>query len=149
MSDRAVVQGTYSDLKTVRSRGVGQLVIEFPIEQFEAVVRMLGSPTGDQWVAVAALQLGSGQVIEGKVTPPQKRTWDELSRKEQAGILCAEPRFQSWVHGNVHKLSHFAPENCAKAVRWKCGVTSRRELDENEMAGAVWDRLVREYRSSQ
>ena len=67
-----------------------------------------------------------------------KRSFHELKRSQQAGILCNDPQFCEWLD--------FDQESAPAFVRAHCGVASRRELDDDETAAARWDRLLGRYR---
>ena len=54
---KAAIQGNYSDLKTVKTRSVAQMIIEVPIEQGEEIVRIFGFPRPGQEIPVAIARL--------------------------------------------------------------------------------------------
>jgi len=80
-----------------------------------------------------------------------KRRFGEMSRAQQAGILCNDPTFQDWIrtHGDAIDVSaeECALDWCARCVRWICGVNSRVNLDIYADAGQLWDNLVTSYRA--
>lgn len=131
MSD--VLKATYSDLKTVKTRSVCQLILELPIEALTDVVGLLGAPVpgNEVWVAVARLmtpaelERGVDALIETPVIEPPKRK----SLAQIAGILCNSGAFQKWS-GNANA------DEAAEWVRGRCNITSRSQLDTNEDAAA-------------
>ena len=134
----AVIKGTYSDLKFIKTRKVAQVVIEVPIEQAGAFVEAFGTPQPDKetWVAIARLEAA---------VAAEKPKGGRLAKK--AGILCGERLFQRYVF-----QSYPAPtangtdkEIAEQFVRDYCGVESRSQLDHNEDAAARFDKLTGQY----
>ena len=167
----AAFQAVFSDWKLIRTRKIVQLVFEVPVEMADQAYQVLGGmpdPGKSVWCAVARLEVQpSSDVVEAdkaafhKYLTEQherrKRSWDELSAAEQAGIRCAEPAFHkflrehhqiTWRHqatmanyeGNDDKLA-------AAVVRHICNVSTRAAINPaNLMAMAAWDELDRDYR---
>ncbi len=87
-------------------------------------------------------------------TPAEKprRRMAELSRAQQAGILCNESQFQAFierVYDVVLRNKYNDPATLtAEFVRDFCRVTSRAELDTVSGAGALWDQLRAEFDAS-
>lgn len=76
--------------------------------------------------------------------PAPKKHFNELSRAQQAGILCADKGFQDWLYVNYG--GGWSPHgDTAGIVRRHCQVESRRELDE-DVSRDLWDALVTRYR---
>lgn len=82
----------------------------------------------------------------------KRRHFDEMSRAEQAGMLCNDPKFQRWIrppHWSVGD-GEAAVEDARSAVLEECHPTggrlgSRKQLDEIPEAGELWDRLVAQF----
>ncbi len=73
----------------------------------------------------------------------------ELSRAQQAGILCNDETFQNFANFNgVSWTADDGPDEVAEMtaqwVRKYCQVDSRRRLDVEE-GGRKWDQLRAEY----
>ena len=68
-----------------------------------------------------------------------KRRMGDMSRAQQAGILCGDGDFQRWMLG---RYGNPDPRN---GVRAECNVSSRSELDTNEAAGRTWDAMRLDY----
>ena len=130
MSD--VLKMTYADIKTVKTRGVCQVVLEMPIEGMPDAFALLGAPVpgNEVWVAVARLRTGADGVLAA-IEPPAKRG----TLAQQAGILCGEIAFQRFAgeSGYIH-----TPEGAADFIRYECGVKSRADLDRDETAGRAF-----------
>lgn len=72
MSD-AVTTATYSDMKLVKTRGVMQMILEFPIEQAADIVGMFGIPVPgkETWVAIARLDPKRMNAAPERIEPPK------------------------------------------------------------------------------
>lgn len=85
------------------------------------------------------------------------KSWDELSPQQQAGILCNEPPFYSYIYNNcchpsIHQSVDDAStmqEAAAIIVREYCGVGSRKDIRRGHVSGVHWDDLVSRYRAWQ
>lgn len=137
MTSNAIIQGTFADLKTVKTRSVVQMIVEVPIERGEEVVKMFGFPQPGSEVSVAVARL-----VQQKAPEPEKtrQQWDNVPRAQQAGILCGEDGFRQFI----------GVETAEDAKHWiyeHCGVTSRSEIDAK--APVKWDQLVADYRFHQ
>jgi hypothetical protein len=159
-------------LKSVKTRNVVQMVVEVPIERAEAIVSMFGYPGQNEIpVAVALMNtppnLSAGHAGDrGKQSTPargldgvdaspqgvQSRTFSDMPRAQQAGILCDDYEFADFADEralNRQKVfNEPIPQDAVDAVRTWCGVKSRSELNEGR-AAPVWDALVLEFRQWQ
>lgn len=140
MSD--VLKATYADIKTVKTRGVCQIVLEMPIEGMQDAMNLLGAPVSgnEVWVAIARLKSGTETAT---VTPVRKGTL-----AQQAGILCGEPAFRRYLaeklwDGQVIMLDL---DMAADTVRTHCGVTSRADLDKDDIAATKFHDLRADYK---
>lgn len=81
--------------------------------------------------------------------PAPKKTFHELSRAQQAGILCGDQTFRGWLAAKFPQTfgawKEKTPEDASEFVRHFCGVESRKDLD-NEIPSMTWDKLVSKYR---
>lgn len=140
----AAIQGSYSDFKLVKSRSQAQIVIEIPIEHAEKFIAAFGMPIPGMEKPVAlALLSATVKPAPSQQAGPEKgrRRFDEMSCAEQAGIVCADKRFQQWIG--------LPSENAAaEQVRIWCGVNSRAEIDGNKQATSYWASLLARYRNS-
>lgn len=139
---------TYADIKTVKTRGVYQLVLEGPIEGMQDAMGLLGAPVpgNEVWCAVARLRSGADAPREPEVLPPPRKG----TLAQQAGILCNDPVFQKWAYeeygtyiedGRLH-----AADNAAAFVRAECFVQSRADLDGNEAAARKFRDLRADFK---
>jgi hypothetical protein len=124
-----------------------------PDSDWEELARApLGQPFGVAMIPydaetgkAADADLPTAEDVRGILAPEKKRKpFHEMSRAQQAGILCNDPKFQLW-------MSNAFPDcwsgDCADAVRGYCRITSRVDLDTNQMAARKWDAIVATYHS--
>lgn len=118
---------TYSDIKTVKTRGCFQVVLEGPIEQMEQAMKLLGAPNPkvERWVGIALLQEGAVEAKGGK-------------HAQQAGILCSQGAFLKYIEARDE-------EAAAQFIRDHCGVQSRRHLDTSDIAARKFLDLKGDY----
>lgn len=128
MTAPAALKMTYSDIKTVKTRSVYQVVLEGPLEQMEAAMLMLGAPNpkAERWVAVAVLREDAAAEPKG----------GRLA--QQAAMLCNQGAFQKWLDATD-------AEDAAEKVRQYCGVLSRAHLDSNDTAARKFLDLKADY----
>ena len=139
----AAIQASYSDFKLIKSRSQAQIVLEIPIENAEAFLKAFGvpQPGHEKPVAIALLNLPTDKPEQPKAVPAGGKRWHEMSRAQQAGVLCSDPGFQKWAGVST-------TAEAAEYVREHCDVVSRADLDRIEWAGSRWDSIVTTYRLS-
>lgn len=143
MTAPAAIQGTYTDLKIVRSRKVCQIVVEIPLEASEGFVKAFGMPNpgAETWVAVARLNAGVAAAGEQQ---KERRRFDTLPLAQQAAIKCGEPAFWRFLT-EVHRAPTTNSDEAATYVRRYCNVVSRSELNHGVEAGERWSKLSNGY----
>jgi hypothetical protein len=166
MTEYRGISGTYSDFKLVKTRGVVQVIIEFPIEEGNQVLESLGGLpiAGKEEHVSLGLRSKLMDIAEGRATGPDrhanlslvgKQRYAEASDMERAvvraAILAKDAQFRSWIGA--------ASEDAAAAfIRQHCDdVESRSEFATNEHAYneflqlegafAVWAGRVPEIRA--
>lgn len=72
--------------------------------------------------------------------PVGKPTWEQLSRAQQAGILCSDDSFREWFGEGFYA-------SVEDHIRSYCGVTSRADLDNTGGSQNAWDSLVADWRT--
>lgn len=170
MSDSRAIAGTYADLKFIKTRSVAQIVMEIPIEQADAFLKMFGAPQPGKEIPVAIARMNTAPSSNGKTsdfesedrgsTPrgaaKPKGKFSDLSLPAQAGIRCEDAKFIEFLGtrnadknngtGELINLLEFcgSPEQC---VRSFCAVTSRAELSTNHDAANRWRELERVYQA--
>jgi hypothetical protein len=138
-----VLKATYSDLKTVKTRSVCQLILELPIEALTDVVSLLGAPVpgNEVWVAVARLRQGGAEPGPAPVeaaSEPEPPPRKAKSLAQTAGILCATGSFQKFVGAK-------SETEAADYIRGHCNVRSRADIDGNEEAERIFRDIKGEY----
>lgn len=144
MTDSAVISGTYSDFKIIKTRSVVQIIVEVPIERAKEVIDRFGipQPGKEKWVALALLRDTEGDTQEEapKEDKP-KRKWEDMQPAVQAGILVNDPNFIAWTERAYPEIGGTADER----IKAYCGVQSKTELS-GDTASVLWGYLVDKYR---
>lgn len=143
MTTPAALAGSYADFKLVKTRAVAQLVIEIPIEQAEAAIKMFGIPMAGTEIPVAvaliditvpAPAMVEAAAMHKKMVALQasERGREAYSAKDameqataRACIMCKDLKFQLWAvkSGTVRE-----PETTADWLRRQLGINSRNEI---------------------
>ena len=129
-----ILQATFSDWRTVKSRKVMQLIFEVPIEQAEKTLQVLGfpNPADEKWVAVCLLD----KKAITKVDKPK-------SYAQEAGKMCTDYEFKNFLaefQGLDLELG-----DAAAIVRHYCGVKSRSQIIEGTSAANSWSDLMARF----
>ena len=140
--EHAAIQGTFADLKSVKTRSVVQMVVEIPIEQAEQIVRAFGFPQPGAEIAVAVARLDP-EKAKAALPPPEtpakpKKRFHELPLSQQAALRCGDESFWRFA----------SQRDEAFTVGWlyaQLGIESRRELDRDKALGKRWIALNAEY----
>ena len=143
MTKHAVFQGTYSDLKFIKTRSVAAITIEIPIEQASAFVAAFGAPTPGYECPVAIARLDTANAASEPIAK-ERRRFDRLPYFQQAGMRCNEPAFWKFLHEKMDYACE-DEEAAAETVRDICGVKSRAEIRDADMSGKRWARLNSDY----
>jgi hypothetical protein len=144
----AAMQADYTDLKFIKTRKVCQVTLEIPIEQGEMFVKAFGTPNPANGVPVAIARIkpeANGKPVASEAK--ERRSWDDLSLAQQAGILCGEGSFLAFLRERYQFYSIQDQADAATALRDQCAVQSRSELDSNPQAAAKFLELEREYKA--
>ena len=159
-----VIKADFVKPMPVPSRKVLQLTFEVPEEQADHAMAVLGGypQSGEnRWCGIALLdptltaEEKMADRLAQKYAPelraePEKPKGGPLS--QQAGMLCATPAFRSWLV--MQPWTSEWPQTgsndaIADIVRWKCGINSRAEIDNNLTAAQTWKELTDAYYESQ
>lgn len=167
----SAILGTFADAKSIKTRGVYQLLIEIPIENADHALRVLGGipqPAEERWVGVAPVAAPKKPADETTTAKPSEATpepvktdtadWSEAKRKmvQRSGIIRNEPSFHAYVKNGWHVLWNHERhkdeadnERAAYFIRTSCGVKSCRDLDPDGKSGEAFRRLYARYIGSQ
>jgi hypothetical protein len=142
----AVFKATYSDFKLVKTRGVVQVIFEVPLHDSDAAYKVLGGmpdAATERWFGIARLTAvpQAAQAREPNSAPPARgrKSWDEMSPAQQAGILCADKSFQKFLRVKDELAA-------TERIRFSLNVTSRRHIPDDS---PEWRELVSRYRTWQ
>lgn len=133
------VYGHVTNVRAVDSRSVSQIIVEVDLAAHVAVTQMLFGK--DVLLELAPKVYGAYGVIAHAqaIEPPRPKTGGELCK--WAGILCADPDFQTWLQDRFRAdwpQAADREEAAAAMVREACNVSSRRELDQTPEAGRIF-----------
>lgn len=155
MTDEAVLSGTYSDFKLVKTRGVIQIVIEMPLEYAQKATDLLGfpNPSEEVHVALARLQAPEREIVGSTYNPKTGEIGnvyaDEAKPKsyaQEAGILSNDKAFWRFIHlYDASDPNRDHSTDAAEYIREKCDVSSRRELLEGTPEGQAFRDLKAEF----
>jgi hypothetical protein len=143
--------GTVEDVRKVRSRHVVQIILEVPIEHYAGAVNLLDGQKA--LVTVANLPLPFGVVEsdgcsdgKGSPEPPQKQGGDTSEPGELclfAVMRCQDERFRRWVQAVTNQADLVTEQQAKQFILVVCKIESRRELDTDPDAAALFHRLIR------
>lgn len=141
-------RATFSDMKIIKTRQQVQLVFELPLADFDQAYNVLGglpNPASEQWFAIAPLRKEVvNESPRPQAAPGAKRSWQDLSPQQQAGIRCDDIAFTVFLQEERPEDWHEASD-AAQCVRLICGVESRSELETNQKARVIWHQLDQQY----
>jgi hypothetical protein len=146
----AAFQGSYTDIRFVKTRKVCQITVELPIEAGAAFIAAFGTPNPatDCPVALARIDLSAkpAKAIsapeQSNVEPIKRRKFADLRPSTQAGIVCGEAAFSKYMEEQHPDSRGFGR---AEFVRHICGVKSRTEFDTDPEAANRWRLLLSSY----
>ena len=146
---RAIIAGNYSDLKFIKTRSVAQVIVEIPIEQADAFLKMFGAPQPGKEIPVALARLVKEPSVKARETAQThtrdnadpkadrpKRAFADLSLPEQAGIRSQDQSFQMFLMASGYAAAD--DHDAAEVVRRICNVKSRTELATDNIAAGKW-----------
>jgi hypothetical protein len=122
------------------------------LDAFRTMTARKGNTAG-QRLACVLVEIGDDELpvvqkAESLCTSPERvqKTPESAHVKggdlaKSAGIMCSEPSFQRFA--NAHGF------NSAELVYYRCGISSRRELDHDSRAAVLYGRLREQYREWQ
>ena len=169
MTAPAAIQGSYCDLRFVKTRSVAQVIVEIPIEAADHFIAAFGVPLPGQEKPVAIALLASSGGVPGEV---QDSTENEdaaamvlpalvkpFSKRAQhpmvtrAVMLCKDACFQGWAstwmslrHGNAEGMYYPNEDSAREFILRECDIASRAELAGNIDAQTSFSELVNNYR---
>ena len=151
--DKCCVMGSLVDARNVGTHKSVKLTVHVPAELAMKVFESFGWPTMAEPVAVAIARLNTETTAEiaseDSTTPARARTpWDLLTASQQAGILCADRMFWTFL-----STENYGPawneEEAIKIVRERCHVKSRTQILPDTAAESLWRNIVSDYRTWQ
>jgi len=144
MSAAAAITATLVDVRNIAAHKCVRLEVHVPVEQAQKVMEAFGWPTMADPVHVALARL---DLSAQKPAEKPKRAFSELPLSQQAALRCNDEGFQKFIGIQDGLLGGqpYTNEGAAMAIRRRCGVQSRSELDTNPEAAAKWRKLEDAY----
>lgn len=140
MTEQHAFKATFSDFRIIKSRKVGVLLFEIPIELADEALRVLGGvprPDLTAWVGIARIH---GEEAVGDVVARERRRFADLSPAQQAALLCRDMEFRQFLRESGYPKVG-TETDAATVVRFICGVQSRADLNFGEPA-TKWGQLM-------
>jgi hypothetical protein len=140
MNEPKVIQAVFYNWRPIVGHKRLQLIFEVPLEDTNIVLKMLGAPMPDKetWCAIALLE--RDRPAAASANAKAHRAFHTLPAVQQAAIKCKDTDFQVWINGGWA-----SEQDCAAAVRYRCGVDSRADLLPGTEAERLWNGLLSEY----
>jgi hypothetical protein len=85
---------------------------------------------------------------DGVIEPEETSAWDALGPVKQAGMLCGDDSFLTFLRDRIDRAIADAG-GAAEYVRKHCEITSRKDLASDTHAAGKWRALVADYRAWQ
>lgn len=142
-----MILASYADLKIIKTRSVVQIVVEIPLERGKEVTDLLGLPQPGAEVPVVVARMDPAMLRKRQEEQAADRAAADRSRRplsQVAAVLCNVVAFRRFLE-EEHGARSVGSDEAADWLRTHCGVTSRRELDTNDIAAAKFKRLRDEY----
>jgi hypothetical protein len=146
------IAALFWDVRTVKTRSAYQLILEIPLEQADAALKLLGGTpiTGqERWVGIAPLASDGDR--SGRSEKPESASRSAPSEGErlrtQAVMLCREPLFWDWMGASKDQDDTSRMVVATVHMRMKLGIASRSELATNPEAQQKFRDLVAQYRA--
>ena len=140
MTEQHAFKATFSDFRIIKSRKVGVLLFEIPIELADEALRVLGGvprPDLTAWVGIARIH---GEEAMREVVARERRRFADLSPAQQASLLCRDMEFRQFLRESGYPKVG-TETDAATVVRFICGVQSRADLNFGEPA-TKWEQLM-------
>ena len=160
----AAFKATYADWKLIKTRGCVQLVFEVPLHEADMAYQVVGGmpdAAAERWFGIARLKSESEVMPDTQSrshprteTPPAsvadtpvraRKSWQDMSPSQQAGILCADRRF--WAFLREQGWGVRDESNAVHAIYEYCGITSRSLILPGTSAGGLWKNLHDKYQA--
>lgn len=163
----SAIAGTFSDIKTIKSRSVVQLCIEVPIERADEALSILGGvpqPGRERWVGIAPIDperatphptYGKPSAASVAAASPSAAgnpagAARERKLSEQAWWLCyKDAAFQDWMMRATGRRQWNPDENRGDATNYRLltllEVGRKQQIDTDEIAARAFLSLKEKF----
>lgn len=122
------------------------VVVSYLVDPVDMPDKLATDPLGTMYGAVLVEVDENDEAVEDK---KPKRSFHDIPRSQQAGILCGDLQFQEWFLGTDYGYAlgtEEAEKTTAMVLRHRGKVESRSEFDTSDAAAAWWDDIAGQYR---
>lgn len=141
MTKPAAIMGSLVDARNVGTHKSVKLTVHVPAELAMQVFEAFGWPTMVEPVAIAIARLDPDKAVK-----PRAAVAPEKKLAQQAGIMCADPVFQTFlIEEHIADYTAMGEDGAAAALRYHCGVNSRAEIVPGSFAADKFDALRSKY----
>lgn len=134
----------------VRDLADGTLRITIDFEPKDAADAFALFGTRGRAVGIAALVDGRTQIKaeeEGEpITPEEPEKLKGGALAKLAGMWCNDPKFEKFWKSQFEGIEGVMPGTTDGYIKWRCIISSKRELDHNEEAAKYFHIIREEYR---
>jgi len=137
----SLIQATSRGVKGTLSDGTVRFLIEVEPQHANDAFALFGMPGSPVVIArltqKASIASQQAETVAGHTdarVSEEKPKGGDLARL--AGQFCANPMFREWMGAKT-------ADEAAKTIRYACNVSSRAELDHDEVAAAEFHRIYR------
>lgn len=152
----SIVSGEFCTFRHIKTRKAFVIEVEFPEEQGQEVLRVLGMPIGGEskHVAVALLDKSVISKMESannaQSNYPEKPDSSEGDNlRVRAVMLCKDREFQIFLESLDKEIIVFNESHARKFLLNYCNITSRSSLAINVIAQNLFKNLLERYKDWQ
>lgn len=125
----------------------GSWVMKIKVHPNDMPASLMQAPMGTRY-AMALVEIGDDEQPVHK--PKEKRSFHELPYSQQAAMLCNETLFQRYLEEEQRFQlcqDHEGNTDYAETVRRICGISSRSELNTDDIAAIRWTDLYAKFKA--
>ncbi len=153
-ADDAVANSVHFEAKKDSCKQLqgGQWTLTLKLHPNDVQEPLMMAMPGQRYMCVL-VALGDDETpLKGKDTARAKQKWDDMLPAAQAGVLCSDPEFQTWImRRNGYGLATQNPgegaDHAKSCIYSEFNITSRSELGKS-IPRDQWDSLVAEFKDA-
>lgn len=130
--------GEFTGYRFIKGTGSLRVEVDVPAEQVTQALQMLGKP--GCWIALARM------AEEPEKPEKESRRWEDLTPAQQAGIRCADRKFQEFIT-TIQSWADVDEEDAKTVVYGHCQIFSRKELVPGSEPARAWAELDDQFQT--